>query len=213
MSLTQSKSRLPTIRIMPLCWLIPIAISAACILLTLVLSARTGTPLSDFYRDANAIAGHPPYFGFLEYVTSITMLMTGAIVLFTALTETAPSRETLRFGALLGLLTLALGADDLFMIHESVKSIHPILSEKLVYACYALTLFVMIVLYYRQMLKSAFIFLLVALGFLFLGALEDQFGKLFPERLEDFWELVGFIVWGTYAVITAVDIKRGVLDA
>lgn len=197
---------------MPLWWLVPVTLSAACILLVLLLSASTGSPVSNFYRDANAIAGQPAYYGSLEYVTNITMLMTGAIVLFTALSETQIAAKTAGFGVLFGLLTLVLGADDLFMIHESASSIHPILTEQLIYTLYAVTLLFIAILFHQQLTRSAFIFLLAALGFLFLSGIEDQFGRIFSVGLEPYWELFGFIVWGTFAIITAIDIKRGALE-
>lgn len=210
MALAQLKFTSPTIRLMPLWWLVPIVLSTVCILTAVLMSAGTGSPLSYFFRDANAIAGHPPYYGLLEHVTSSIMLMTGAVLFFTAVTENQIGKRTIAFGALFGLLTAALGADDLFMVHESAQSIHPFLKESIVFAFYALVLLGIIIFYHRQLMRSAFVFLIAALGFLATGGAEDQ--RLFYLGYEEFWELIGFIVWGTFAIITAIDIKRGALE-
>ncbi|MER0238181.1 hypothetical protein [Fulvimarina sp. MAC8] len=94
MSSAQWKSHFPTIRIIPLWWVAPIVLSAVCILLAVVLSARTGTPLSNFYHDAMRSRAIRPHTASWNTSSASPCWLTGAIVLFTTLTEAGITAKT-----------------------------------------------------------------------------------------------------------------------
>lgn len=171
-------------------------VTSVCYGTALYIQGKQGVTFGIFLRDANAIAGQPPYYGALEYASSVMMLMSAATLLFVA-TQT-PNR----FLWFLGILTFLLGLDDLFMLHEYISSVHGKLTEIHVYSVYA-ALLVAVMACYKSLLKTPFFMLFFAIGLLGIAAIDDQHENLFGRPIEDHLELVAFAFWATYGVMVS----------
>ena len=171
-------------------------LTSLCFAMALYIQGKEGVEFGIFLRDANAIAGQPPYYGALEYASSVMMLMSAATLLFVAIQ--APNR----FLWLLGILTFLLGLDDLFMLHEYISAIHGQLTEIHVYSVYA-ALLLAVMACYKSLLKTPFFMLFFAIGLLGIAAVGDQHENLFGRSIEDHLELVAFAFWATYGVMVS----------
>lgn len=186
----------------------PVAVGICLIFLAvaLYLHGRTGVEYSFLYRDANAIAGNPFYYGILENLTAVLMISSGSILLFTAATGKWASADPFGFSLCMGLLTTVMGLDDLLMLHESAPFFHWRLKETHVYLVYAALLVFSVSFYRRIFLSTPFPLLAMALAALALGGMEDMLG--FGFGIEDYLEIVGFSFWFCYIVATSVALKK-----
>ena len=182
-----------------------LVLCASVLAIAVYLVERTGVAARDLYRDPNTIASNPFYFGILESLTAAILLTSGAILVFTALTERWPSTDAYAFASILGALTVTMGLDDLLMLHESASFVHWRLDELHVYLAYALVLAFALLRYWRLFLATPAPLLLASLGVLAIAAVEDS---LAPGLIyEDYTEIVGFSLWFAYIVGTSVVLK------
>jgi hypothetical protein len=167
-----------------------------------------GADLSVFFNDANSINNQPFFYGSIEYLTSSLMMMTGAILVFCAMTEKTAGPFTCRFAFSFGAFTMFLGFDDLFMFHESFYLLVPFMEEDTLYAVYGIILLTICGAYYRLILQSPFFILGGALTCLMFSGLEDVFAwRPFSLPMEEYFELVAFVAWPVYALATAFMIR------
>ena len=185
----------------------PVAVGICLIFLAvaLYLHGRTGVEYSFLYRDANAIAGNPFYYGILENLTAVLMISSGSILLFTAATGKWASADPFGFSLCMGLLTAVMGLDDLLMLHESAPFFHWRLKEIHVYLLYAALLVFSVSCYRRVFLLTPFPLLAMALAALALGGMEDMLEL--GLGIEDYLEIVGFSFWFSYIIATSVALK------
>lgn len=187
-------------------WLLAAGLLAGAILLAgHVVRTATGVKGALLYRDANAIAGQPFYYGLLEYATAAILLMSGAILAFETVRHRLgyPRRPLL---AMLGLalLTILLGADDLIMIHESAPYVG--LTAEQVMAAYGVALIAILALDPAEIRQPRAALLGLALLGLGLAAIEDVFEmKPLGVGLEDYLEIVAFSFWSVYVVARAAE--------
>ena len=154
-----------------------------------------GTPFINLLRDPNVIGDQPWYGSGLEFAGFIFLGMGVGSTLLGASLCRGQARFVL---AVVGLFTLALLLDDMFMLHENAWQIG--LTEKRVYAAYAIVVLYITVFNLRFLSKTP-LFLLGS-SFIFMGfaLLVDTFENFFPPiiGLEDLSELAGFIFWTSY---------------
>lgn len=186
--------------------LVAIGISLVSLALSLYLHGRTGVEYSFLYRDANAIAGNPFYYGLLENLTAVLMISSGSIILFTAMTERWTGPEPFGFSLGMGLLTTVMGLDDLLMLHESAWFIHWRLKEVHVYLVYAALLVFSVACYRRLFLSTPFPLLAMALSALALAGMGDMLELGF--KIEDYLEIMGFSFWFSCILATSVTLKK-----
>lgn len=187
-------------------FLVALGICLVFLAISLYLQVRTGVNHSLLYRDANAIAGNPFYYGILESLTAALMISSGSIILFTAVTEKWASSKSFMFSLSMGLLTVILGFDDLLMLHESVWLIHWWLKEAHVYLVYAALLAFSVAYCWRPFLSTPFPVLVIALSALAIAGVEDMLE--FGFGIEDYLEIMGFSFWFSYIVATTVALKK-----
>ncbi|RBY75208.1 hypothetical protein DQ239_17930 [Blastococcus sp. TF02-09] len=100
----------------------------------------TTVTLADLVQEPAVAADLPPWTGALGLLGGVTMVAAGAVAVAIALGGVAPDRGARAdVRALLrdvGLLTVALGADDLLQLHEAVVPALTGLPEKVVFAGY-----------------------------------------------------------------------------
>lgn len=186
---------------------LPLAITALLVGGVLFLHRWKGVPIGDLTGDPAAVGGHPIYIGFLSQAGLFLWSAAAAICLFTASTLSRHQRlfDTRRFLFASGLLTVLLGLDDAFLLHESL---FPRLGvpEKIVYSGYAAVVLVWLVRFRAAIRHSEYGVLGLALACfgtsLTLDVLEPAVG-LDRFLFEDGAKFAGIVSWLTYFVSTA----------
>lgn len=185
-------------------WLSVGALVAATILFAGYLIRRaTGVRGSLLYRDANAIAEQPFYYGLLEYATASILMMSGAILAFETLKHRRDDQLRTRLAlSALAILTMVLGADDLLMLHENAHYLR--LSEKHVLLGEGMLLGLVVVLQPKEIMQPLTILAVMGLSILGLAVSEDALNlKPFGVGFEDYLEIVGFSFWCAYVLARA----------
>lgn len=160
-------------------------------------------------RDPASVTGSPVYIGMLS--TFGIMLWSGAatICLFGAAIARPgkPGRANRVFLLASGVLTLLLGLDDAFLLHEEILPARGI-PEPAVYSSYV-ALTGAYLLFFCRILSTDYLILAAALFFLGLSFVTDIF-PLFrlPPFVEDSLKFIGIAFWLVYfarMVVQAVD--------
>lgn len=192
-----------TTRLLLLSYIPPLLVLA----LAHLLADALGVPFSSLTRDTAAVAGLPFVTGWISYLGAVLLAAAASIALFTA--AHAGARGYL---AGLGLFSLALLGDDLFMLHDGLLAFMGI-DETLVMGAYAVILLLILgsnLDYVRQTGRP----LAMALAFFGLSSVVD----LWPDQvfgnhrhlLEDGSKLLGIAGWLGYIVhICHLEISRG----
>ena len=132
-----------------------LGVSAVLTGLAVLLHFWKGIPFGDLTRNPTAIAGALPYTGFLSQIGNCFWSATAAICLFGAkvVSRHPDSLKIKRFLFVSGLLTLLLGLDDIFLLHEEF---FPWLGvpEVLVFASYAAGVLFYLVRFYSTIWLS-----------------------------------------------------------
>ncbi|MEM9808005.1 MAG: hypothetical protein AAF959_22280, partial [Cyanobacteria bacterium P01_D01_bin.56] len=192
----------------PLFWyfkssLPPVAIIAAVSTLLLGLVAYlhvwNNIPISDLTRDVAAIGQLPFYAGFLSQIGILLWAASATICFFSATVlpkHRASSRQLKRFLFVSALLTLLLGLDDAFLLHETVFPQLGI-SSKATYAGYGVFLLSYLFRFHTLILKTDHILIAIALGFFGMSVAIDML-DLSGQRaflFEDGAKFVGIVSW------------------
>lgn len=184
-----------------------LAVSAVPLGTGLLLHYGVGVPFGELTRDPVAIAGDPPYTGFLSQIGIFCWAAAAAICLFSAQAVSRVSaRQPKEFLMVSGILSLALGLDDVFLIHEMFFPYFGILQNAIVLGYAGVFLFY-IIRFYALILKTEY--LVLGMAFVFFG-LSASLDWLHPHGIDPyFWEdgakLVGIISWLAYFFRTGAD--------
>ncbi len=192
--IAQSRSNRPMIVII-------LAVSAFLIGIVLVFHFLGGIPIGKLTRDPTAVMEAPFYIGLFSQIGIFFWSAAAAICMFSAkvISKHPDSLKFKRFLFVSGLLTLLLGFDDIFLLHESVfpyLGIH----EKVVYATYAGLVLFYLIKFYPTILNTKYIFLIMALVFFALSVIFDKSSipGIDPYLLEDGAKMVGIVSWLAY---------------
>jgi preprotein translocase subunit SecG len=184
-----------------------LAISAVLVSLVLFLHFGKGIPIGNLTRDPTAILGSPFYTGFLSQIGIFFWSASATVCLFSAkvLSNEPESFKIRRFLFVSGLLTLILGLDDAFLLHEEA---FPRLGipEKIVFASYAGFVLFYLARFYSIIVKTEYILLGMALIF-FGGSIALDVLNLPGSNsflIEDDLKLVGIVSWLSYFFRTGV---------
>ncbi|KKN86060.1 hypothetical protein LCGC14_0272550 [marine sediment metagenome] len=165
------------------------------------LSALLGIPVGDMTRDPTAVAGVSIYVGFLSQFGIFLWVGAAAVCLFGAavLPASAEQRENKRFLLVSGALSLVLGFDDIFLLHEAFFP-HIGISEMTVLAAYGLFVLYYLARFYKTLWRTEFILLAMAFGFFGLSVIFDLLepGGIDPYLAEDGVKLIGLLSWTSY---------------
>ena len=179
--------------------LVATVLSAGVLLLALVRLAAfaVGEPVSNFTKDAVAVAEVPWYTGSVSLITCMVWAAAASLSLFVAWAAPATRRRMLSLGA----FTTLLAVDDAMLIHDQIGPGHgvPEILFPVVYAICALLLL-------REMLRGSTRPVTVAfvLGVAFL-AVSTAFDVVFHDLsilVEDGSKLLGALTWATVPVLT-----------
>jgi hypothetical protein len=178
--------------------LVATVLSAGVLLLALVRLAASaaGEPVSNFTKDAVAVAEVPWYTGSVSLITCMVWAAAASLSLFVAWAAPVTRRRMLSLGA----FTTLLAVDDAMLVHDQIGPGHGV-PEKLfpvVYAIFALLLL-------REMLRGSTRAVIVTflLGAAFL-AVSTGFDVVFHDLsilVEDGSKLLGAMTWTTVPVL------------
>lgn len=173
----------------------------------------TGASFGELTRDPAAVFEAPFYVGFLSQLGIFMWSSSAAICLFSAaiFMQSSNDMRTRNFFIFSGLLSLMLGFDDVFLLHENVFP-HFGIPEKIVLVTYALLTLTYLVRFFATILKTDYVLLLMALSFFSFSVLSDI---LLPEAqasylIEDSMKMMGQISWVAYyfrAGLSWADVK------
>jgi hypothetical protein len=197
-----------TIRLLLVSYLPPLVVLA----LAWLLADMLGVPFSTLTRDTAAVAKLPFVTGWINYLGAVLMAAAASIALFTAVHVRAAHVRAWRYLAGMGLLSLALLGDDLFMLHDGLLAFMGV-DEKLVIGTYALILLFILGSNLDYVRQTG---LPLAIALLFFGlssAVDLSPDRLFANHrhlLEDGAKLLGIAGWLGYIVqVCHVEISRG----
>ena len=185
-----------------------------------------GIPIRNLVADPSEITRQASYIGLFSHIGNLLWCATAAICLFAASlfrTERLVKGKQLFFFLLLsGLFSGQLLLDDLFLLHEKFSRVlfgsseTPIstasqnLAELLVFAIYGLATLIFITKFKSLILRSTYLFLLLAIVFFGLSILVDMSGNLLPENdaIEESFKLLGIFSWFIYFLVFCTDNLR-----
>ena len=178
-----------------------IAVSAVLIGGVLLLHFWKGVPISRLTRDPTAIVRVPFYTGFLSQIGIFFWSASAAVCMFSAkvLSRHPDYLKFKHFLFVSGLLSLALGLDDVFLLHEKFFPRFGV-PETVVVASYLGCVLFCLVRFYSVILKTDYILLGMALFFFGVSNILDLFDPSFLDSYlyEDGAKLVGIVSWLSY---------------
>jgi hypothetical protein len=192
---TQCRSSWPMIGLV-------LIVSAVLLGIALLLHFLRGVPLEKLMRDPIAITRVPPYIGFISQISIFFWSASAAFCLFSAkaLPRYLDNFKIKRFLLVSGLLTLVLGLDDLFLLHEKILPDLGI-PEKAVLVSYAGFVLFYLARFYAILLETEYILLGIALvlfGASIILDLSAPHGIALYLFFEEGAKLVGIMSWMVY---------------
>lgn len=175
-----------------------------------LVSVRTGIHISYFTRDPSEIVQAPFYIGLLSNVGILIWSASAGICLFTAtlLGRTAGGVEWRSFLLASGILTAWLAFDDLLTLHDVVIPTYMHVPQKVFLALLGGVTLLYLARFRRAILKTDYLLLLVAFGFLalsvFFDALQGRVALPHQHYFEDGTKLMGIVGWSAYLTRTAL---------
>lgn len=170
-------------------------------LLAVLINVFRGITIGYLTRDPNAIGGNTYYAGFISQLGIFFWAGTAAICFFTylLLRQKQENTETWPFLCYAGCITLVLGCDDVFQLHEGFFPAIGI-SENIVLASYVLLLAIFLVKFQAAILRSNYVLFGISLAFFGVSMVEDVLSLFEPIRhlLEDGAKLFGIVTWSAY---------------
>ena len=168
-----------------------------------------GISVANLTRDPAAVLEGPAYIGFISNAGAALWMMAGAGALFTGYTGTSLGRAQRSFLYSAGALSLVLGLDDLFMLHEDIL---PRLGvpQNAILLIYAGAAIAFTLRHYRHILAGSH--LLFAFACFFLGA-SLTIDLLVPyseaeAAIEDGAKLFGITFWFLFVANAAATATR-----
>ena len=155
----------PPLRLISRYRLIGLILAVSAILMGVVLFIHfwTGIPIGKLTRDPATIGGLPVYTGFLSQIGIFFWAASSTLCFFAArvLSGHAKHHKFRRFLLVSGLLTLLLGLDDAFLLHETVLP-HFGIPENLVLGSYAGFVLLYLVRFYPLIFETEYFLLVIA---------------------------------------------------
>jgi hypothetical protein len=185
--------------------------------LTILAASSVGIPIYELVADPGEITKQPSHLGFLSQVGNLLWCATAAICLFSAyIVRVEPivrSKRLFLFLLVSGLFSGQLLLDDLFRLHEKAGKILfgsevPIstaaqnFAEMLVFVIYILFTVAFLSSFRKVILRSNYLFLLLAICFFGLSILVDMTPDTMPGHhlIEESAKLLGIFSWFIYFV-------------
>lgn len=169
-------------------------------------------PYGDLTRDPNAIHNSPKYIGLLSQTGMIFWFSTAGILLFAGFLMFRYFKD-FNQGVFLGnafLLTVFLGTDDMFMLHDELA--HRGIREEYFYMFYGIWLLITLIKF-KNIIKHTLFPLIFIYGLLF--GMSMFIDKLIKDAYlhEDLLKFAGIINWSFYWVSTCYYLLQKHLQA
>ncbi len=185
--------------------------AASIIGIVLLLHFWRDVPFSKLTRDPSQILKGPFYTGFLSQAGIFFWAAAAAICFFCyRIIQNSINKNNLKmFFLASGLITLMLGLDDVFLLHEEFFPNLGI-SENLVYGVYLGILLGYLFKYFRIILKTDFNLLIAAFFFFGLSVILDviETESFNPYFFEDSFKFTGIVIWLTYYFHTGISVLK-----
>ncbi len=151
-------------------------------------------------RDPASVLNSPPFIGFLSNIGILVWAFTVAIIFFsTLILQMQQNKNEILFLLSSGIITSILLFDDLFMIHEKLAPGYLKIPEHIVYFIYGLLISTYLIFSVKKILRTNYIFLMVAMFFLSASLIMDLFEVEGDWLLlEDGLKFLGIITWFIY---------------
>jgi hypothetical protein len=164
------------------------------------LAGENHTPFIDLLRDANVVGHLPWYSSGLEYIGFVFMAISVGCIAFAASIVSGEAKSLLIKA---GFISIVLIVDDMFMMHEHSWRVG--LSEKKVFALYALYIIGLFALHWRYIMRTPVFTIALAMVCFAVSAVLDSYDDAIgsPSGTEDVAELLGFALWANYWAIVA----------
>jgi hypothetical protein len=183
------------------CQLISIAsISVFFIGITLLISAYKRVPVEMLTRDPNAIAHVPTYFGFLSQMGILMWAGSSAICLlgFRLCAAKIAYPAFRSFFLTSTLLTMQLGLDDAFLMHEIILPKYLGIPSEVTFIVYGVLVIYFLLRFFSIIARTAFIPFVLALLFFSISAGLDLMNPFLPTIYEDGAKFIGIVSWLIY---------------
>ncbi|MGB3532229.1 MAG: hypothetical protein WBA13_01790 [Microcoleaceae cyanobacterium] len=166
-----------------------------------VVHFQTGAAISQLTRDPVIVFKESAYIGFLSQVGIFFWAGASVICLYTTyiLANGIGNLKLEKFFLGAGLLSLLLGLDDVFMLHETFSA-YANISEKKIFAGYLALLLLWVFKFYSIIFRTEYLLLGIALAFFGLSIIIDIAVPDIPNiiLLEDGAKLIGILTWMAY---------------
>lgn len=153
----------------------------------------------------------PFYSGLVSHVGVLLWVLSGSTAVFSAYAGRRLGRDPQRLRMLMhmGLFSLLLGLDDIFLLHEAALPSVGV-PEVAVFGCYGLVLLTLLVVHRRTILDSVVGPLALAGASFFLSVVLDEgpemglplLWRIGHTPLEDVFKLLGIVGWSFYLIHT-----------
>ncbi|WP_293961992.1 hypothetical protein [Sneathiella sp.] len=170
-------------------------------IISVLVMKTAGFDLIQILRDPAQQTETSSFLGFLSNIGNWVWVSSAAICLFSAINVGSPGTARRRELALMvGVLSLALGIDDFFLIHD--RFIH----EYILYGAYAVLALALMARHYRQIVEIDGFSFLLAGGFLALSIFTDLIQESIPVRYgisqlaEEGFKFLGATTWLYFSV-------------
>ena len=156
-------------------------------------------------RDPIQILNGKPYIGIISNIGILMWCATCTILLYSSLIcriKNRPPRET-NFLFFSGLLSIFLMIDDLFLMHDVIFPEYLKIDEKIFYVVYGLSVIAIFLRFYKIMLTTDYVLLMLAFFLLGFSAITDIVLTLglhlkHEYAFEDSFKFLGIIAWFSY---------------
>lgn len=194
-------------------------IFALSIAFLLLVRIQTYVPVEMLTRDPAAIVISPFYYGAISNLGVQLWTATGVVcgLSATLLYFIQGNRESMHFLVAFGCLSILLGLDDLFMLHELVLPNNVGIHESVVITSYAVTFLLCLFRFHRSILKVQPHFFLLSVALLTFSVAFDVLPTGWLSNNNIYWiedgsKFLGILVWFLYffwasirAVLLSID--------
>lgn len=189
-----------------------LVIWAAILAATLTLHILKDIPIDKLTRDPLQVMDQSVCIGFVSQLGIFIWAGTAAICLFAAyvLINRSGNAYLKNFLLASGCLSLFLGLDDVFLLHEKVLPLLGVM-EKVVYILYACIILVWLATFFSDILTTEFVLLCLSLLFFGITVLMDVIAPQVDIFFfyEDGAKLLGMMFWLAYFIrVAALSIGR-----
>lgn len=191
-----------------------LATSTVFIVIVLVVSEWDDVPTQALTRDPTAELGGSLYIGFLSQVGLLCWAASGAICIVGArvLADRSDAPEMARFLLISGLISIYLGFDDAFRMHEDLYPKFGI-PQKLVQVAYLALMAFFLVTWRKLIFRTEYVLLALSLAFFSASLVFDNYRPTRSALVEDGSKFVGLVAWLVYFFLTVTAELRADSDA